>query len=139
MTMKLEPASLGSLRVQMSMSQGRVTIQFHTQTAEAGAMIRDSVESLRTSLESQGLRLENVTIQPLSREASSSSQAGSNHSSTDQQTGQGHQKQDAAGGRSRGYFEQQRQHQRDASGGGGTRSDPARHSHQFDLGNDDFT
>jgi len=114
MTMKLEPESLGALRIQMSVQQGRVALQFHTQTAESGDLIRNSIETLRASLEARGLRVEQVTIQPLTRDAaggwSMQHQQGDSSSSSDpRQQGPwaGH---DAGEGRSRGYQEQRRDH-----------------------------
>ncbi len=103
MTMKLAPESLGSLRVQMTVNQGNVSVQFHTATPEASALIRESFQSLRTSLESHGLRMEQLTIQPMSREIGGS--AGSNDDSNSPQ----HHSQ---GKQSEGFFHWSRKDQR---------------------------
>jgi len=106
MTMKLEPASLGSLRIQMTVTGDRISVQFHTQTSEAGSMIRESMQSLRQSLESQGLKLDNVTIQPLTRAHAGQSGQGSSSDPGDRQQGQQSFQHDAGDGRSRGHQEQ---------------------------------
>ncbi len=102
MTMRLHPESLGPLRVQMSINQGQVSVQFHTQTADASALIRDSVDGLRSALESQGYRLDQVTIQPLSR-GESQGQAAGGQDHSDRHGSGSESEHDAGGERSRGF------------------------------------
>lgn len=103
-TMRLEPESLGALRVQMTMtSRGEVSVQFHVSTEEARQLLTQSMDSLRSAMEQNGLKFDQVTIQSLSR----SSQGG--ESQTNQDSGTGRQQgqftqadRDAAGHESRG-------------------------------------
>jgi len=104
MTMKLTPESLGPLRIQMTVNQAEISIQFHTQTSEAGALIRDSLDGLRSALESQGYRMGQVTIQPLSRTESGEGNTGGTNHQSGNQSGQ-HEQHDAGEGRSRGFQE----------------------------------
>lgn len=67
LTMKLNPPALGSLRIQMTVTQDRVSLQFHAQSGETQRLLQSTAESLRSALESQGLKVEQMTIQPLAR------------------------------------------------------------------------
>lgn len=103
MTMRLEPESLGSLRIQIHVTQGRVAVQFHAETAQARGLLTQHVETLRHAMESQGLKLESVQIHTLARAGSSGS---TGHEQTQHQSqsqsGSGDSRQDAAGQQSRG-------------------------------------
>jgi len=104
MTMRLEPESLGSLRIQMHVSQGRVAVQFHAETAQARGLLTQHLETLRTAMESHGLRLENVQIHSLHRGGASG--GGGQESASQQQqpsTSDQGSRQDAAGQQSRGH------------------------------------
>ena len=111
MTMRLEPESLGSMRVQMTMTSDRISLQFHTQTSEAGTMIRESLESLRQSLESQGFKLDSVSFQPLTRTGHSAmtgqqSQQESGDKPSHDSGADSDQRHDAADERSRGHHDE---------------------------------
>jgi len=116
-TMRLEPESLGSLRVQMTMTQGRVSIQFHTSTTEARALLTQSMDTLRSTLEQSGLKLEQVTIQPLSKQ-SGPNMNGQQQNMDRDSSGMEDQSQDAAGDRSRGYQQQSTDEQEKTAGFG---------------------
>lgn len=71
MTMRLEPHELGQLRVQMTLRDGVVQARFETVTAEAHALLKQTMGTLRTALEGQGLiveRLQVTTNHPTSNE-----------------------------------------------------------------------
>ncbi len=65
MTMRLHPPELGELRVQMTLAQGRVSAEFRATTQSAHALLERSLTSLRSALETHGLSVERLTIQPL--------------------------------------------------------------------------
>ncbi len=65
MTMRLHPPELGELRVQMTLSQGRVSAEFLATTQSAHALLERSLTSLRSALETHGLSVERLTVQPL--------------------------------------------------------------------------
>ncbi len=101
--MRLEPESLGALRIQMQMSQGRVTVQFHAETAEARVLLNQHVQTLRHAMESHGLKLDGVQIHTLSRPGATSS-GGQEHSQSQSQSGGDNTpRQDAGGQQSRGH------------------------------------
>ncbi|GEM_PF-4315691 len=101
MTMRLEPESLGALRIQMQMSQGRVTVQFHAETAEARGLLNQHVQTLRNAMELHGLKLDGIQIHTLSRPGSTAS-AGQEQSQS-QSGGDNAPRQDAGGQQSRGH------------------------------------
>jgi len=101
MTMKLNPESLGALRIQMTMHQGDISLQFHANSEEAGSMIRESLDGLRSTLAAQGFKLDQVTIHSLNRGQGSPS--GQHYQQDGNASGQNH---DAGGERSRGFREQ---------------------------------
>ncbi len=102
MTIRLEPESLGSLRIQMQMNHGRVAVQFHAETAQARGLLNQHVETLRTAMESHGLKLENVQIHTLAKPGSSGSSAQEQQSNS-QSGGDPNTRHDAGGQQSRGH------------------------------------
>ena len=65
MTMRLDPPELGQLRIQMTIARGMVTAEFHPTTAQAQALLDQSLATLRTALEAQGLGVERLTVQAI--------------------------------------------------------------------------
>ena len=63
--MRLHPPELGELRVQMTLAQGRVSAEFSATTPSAHALLEQSLTSLRSALETHGLSVERLTVQPL--------------------------------------------------------------------------
>lgn len=102
LTMRLEPDSLGSLRIQMSLSQGRVAVQFHAESAQARGLLSQHVEALRTAMETQGLKLETVQVHSLSRPSTGGGQE-TGHQQHQPTGGEQGARQDAAGQQSRGH------------------------------------
>lgn len=102
MTIRLEPESLGALRIQMQISQGRVAVQFHAETAQARGLLNQHVETLRTAMESHGLKLDNVQIHTLARQGSTGS-SGHEQQSHSQSGDDPNARHDAGGQQSRGH------------------------------------
>lgn len=103
MTIRLEPESLGSLRIQMHVAQGRVSVQFHAETAQARGLLTNHIDALRTAMETQGLKLETVQIHSLHRAGSTGGaheQPNSQHQPSSGEQGSRH---DSAGQQSRGH------------------------------------
>lgn len=94
MTMRLHPPELGELRVQMTLAQGRVSAEFRASTPSAHALLERSLTILRSALETHGLSVDRLTVQPLP-----SVQA--RHAAPDEQPQQRHHH-DAGSGQSRG-------------------------------------
>lgn len=103
MTIRLEPESLGSLRIQMHVAQGRVSVQFHAETAQARGLLTHHIDALRTAMESQGLKLDTVQIHSLHRAGPSSGSSEQPHSQHQPSSGEQGSRQDSAGQQSRGH------------------------------------
>ena len=115
LTMRLSPATLGEVRIEMSMQGGRVSVQFDVGSVAAYEAIRGQVSELRQSLEQRGMTVERVEthISPaLARSAQSES--GSQQRSGDQpNSGDPNQsRHDAADGESRGRADAEGREQR---------------------------
>jgi len=61
-TIRLTPESLGTVRVQLQISGATVSAQLHTETEAARAALQQQLGQLRGSLESQGLRVEQLGV-----------------------------------------------------------------------------
>jgi flagellar hook-length control protein FliK len=105
MTMRLDPPSLGQLRVQMTVARGVVTAQFQPATLEAQALLERSLATLRISLESQGLTVERLTVHAAPA-TTAGREAAEDQSQQQQQQASRHQP-DAGHGRSRGRGDEQ--------------------------------
>jgi flagellar hook-length control protein FliK len=109
-TLRLTPAELGTVRVQLQMQGASVQAQLHTQTDQARAMLQTQLTQLRASLESQGLTVDRLSVHTTSGPGQSNSSQAQNQSQ--QQAGQqfAGQQQDANhDGRSQGRFFHQQQ------------------------------
>jgi flagellar hook-length control protein FliK len=83
-TITLAPETLGRLRVHVQVREGSVEATFRTTTREAFEALQGSKETLRATLESQGMQIERIIVEPPPlREASTSHQ----ESIADQRTG----------------------------------------------------
>lgn len=104
LTMKLSPASLGEVRIEMNMQAGKVSVQFDVGSVAAYEAIKGQLAELKLSLEQRGMTVERVEthISPaLARSAQAES--GSNQRSGDPQVhGDGQNRHDASDGQSRG-------------------------------------
>jgi flagellar hook-length control protein FliK len=60
--MKLNPASLGTLKVRVEIRNGSVDATFETSTAKARELLESNLTSLRAALETRGLTVEKLSI-----------------------------------------------------------------------------
>lgn len=60
--LRLEPEGLGQLKVNLSVSEGKVSAVFAVSTDEARASMQDSLESLHHALESRGLIVHSIDV-----------------------------------------------------------------------------
>lgn len=83
--LRLSPASLGVVRIKMSLDHGVVSVRLEATTQAAQQAMSDNLSSLRNSLESRGLAVERISVHhaplPSGQGSSSSSQQGSTNQS----------------------------------------------------------
>ncbi|HNB59400.1 MAG TPA: flagellar hook-length control protein FliK [Phycisphaerales bacterium] len=84
-TLKLEPATLGEMRVKLDMSEGGVRAQFEVSSSEARRLLDRSLGELRHALEARGLSVERIDVSLATRAESQDASAAQNHRS---ETGQ---------------------------------------------------
>ncbi|MEM9083265.1 MAG: flagellar hook-length control protein FliK [Planctomycetota bacterium] len=102
---KLTPESLGSLRVQMDMGAGRVSVRIESTTDVAHRALEQSIGSLRAALESKGLKVDSIQLQQSATATMASNTTSSQNTSNQQQghqsnqNGQGANAEHDAGGR----------------------------------------
>ncbi len=82
LTLRLNPAELGAMRISVKMDGTAVAAQFQASTAAASQALNQNLAALRHALEAQGLTVENLNVQV----TSSSSSSGSSQSQTEQHT-----------------------------------------------------
>ncbi len=63
MQMRLDPPSLGDLRIQMTVVNGAVSAELRPSSAQAHALLAADLASLRQALEAQGLSVERLSVQ----------------------------------------------------------------------------
>ncbi len=87
---KLMPDTIGNVRIQMTMHRGTASIRFYAESAEGRAVIQNSMSSLKTSLETQGIKVEQMTVQSMNRSdaTGASGQSGSGDSGSQPQDAQ---------------------------------------------------
>lgn len=100
-TLRLTPPEMGTVRIQMQISGANVSASFHAESASAQTLLTQQLSQLRTSLETQGMNVERLSVQPMASTAQS--QNSSQNQNDNQQQNQG-QQQSANDGRSRGQF-----------------------------------
>jgi flagellar hook-length control protein FliK len=61
-TMQLNPAELGSIHIQLSMQGDSTSVQFQTKNGDTSDLIEKMLPRLNSSLEQQGLRLDEVKV-----------------------------------------------------------------------------
>jgi len=107
MNMRLDPPELGELRVQMTLARGVVSAEFHASNAQAQGLLEKNLTALRSTLESQGLTVERLTVHVAAPfNGQSSMREDSNQGTPNQPQRHSH---DAAGGESRGRRDEQGQ------------------------------
>jgi flagellar hook-length control protein FliK len=62
LTLRLNPRSLGEVRVQLGVREGVVDATIRAETREARVLLEDAIDTLRSSLEGRGLRVERLVI-----------------------------------------------------------------------------
>jgi len=102
-TLRLTPPEMGTVRIQMQITGTNVSASFHAESASAQTLLTTQLAQLRSSLESKGMSVERLTVQPMaSTTASQNSNQSQNQSDTQQQSQS--QQQNAGDGRSRGQY-----------------------------------
>ena len=102
-TLRLTPPEMGTVRIQMQISGTSISATFHAESASAQTLLTNQLAQLRSSLESKGMSVERLSVQPLAATASSQNANQSQNQSDTQQQGQS-QQQSANDGRSRGQY-----------------------------------
>ena len=106
LTMRLDPPSLGPLRLEMAVDAGRVRVQMLAGSESARALLGSNLGMLRTALEDRGLAVERLVVETTN--TTTTSDSASRGESRDQSgqdarnEGRGQAEQDASQGRSRG-------------------------------------
>ena len=105
LTMRLDPPSLGPLRLEMKMEAGRVAVLLTSASDSARSLLRDNLGSLRQALEDRGLAVDRLAVESAGRTSEGSSNQRSDNRGDGQDTRGGQEaadRQDAGDGRSRG-------------------------------------
>ncbi|MBX2852200.1 MAG: flagellar hook-length control protein FliK [Phycisphaeraceae bacterium] len=124
-TLRLTPPEMGTVRIQMQITGTNVSASFHAESASAQTLLTNQLAHLRSALESKGMSVEKLTVQPLAATASSQNANQNQNQSDTQQQGQG-QQQGAGDGRSRGQYsgDGSRQQSSDPQQDSGTNQSP---------------
>lgn len=120
--MRLDPPSLGTIRLEMTVEAGRVAVHMVAASDSARGLLSGNLDMLRTSLEERGLAVDRLAVELGSRSANESTR-----SDAEQQAREGREnnaRQDASQGRSRGHREARQQ-------GFGSKGD-SQQSHDFE-------
>jgi flagellar hook-length control protein FliK len=118
LTMRLDPPSLGQLKLEMRMDGTRVTVLLTSASESARSLLRGNLGSLRLALEDRGMAVDRLAVESAAR----TGEIGSNHRSEhrgDEQARGGQEaadRQDAGEGRSRGRRDDASDRQADREG-----------------------
>lgn len=124
--LKLQPEALGTVRVNMQIKAGSVSVRLQAETPEARRLLSESMDVLRRGLQQQGYKVEQITVQSISRN-DGGSESGANNSNSDDHAGsRSGQRHDAGSGASRGRADD------DASSGRRSRGDRRAASDEID-------
>jgi len=94
--MHLVPESLGRIHVQMTMANGALTAQITAQKDSTQALLQQSVNSLRSAFEEQGIKVDRLVVnkdsldlkqEDLGRHEDTQERSSKNRSNFDQRTG----------------------------------------------------
>lgn len=105
LTMRLDPPSLGQLKLEMKMDGARVTVLMTAASDSARSLLRNNMGSLRQALEDRGFAVDRLAVETAgkSAEGTGNSRSESRGDGQDARGGQGaSDRQDAGDGRSRG-------------------------------------
>ena len=103
--MRLDPPSLGQVKLEMRMDAGRVTVLLSSASESARSLLRDNLGSLRQALEDRGLAVDRLAVETAGRSSEGTSNPRSEHRGDGQDARGGQDtadRQDAGEGRSRG-------------------------------------
>jgi flagellar hook-length control protein FliK len=59
---RMDPPNLGTVKVSVSLDQGLLTAQFHSESDVVRNLLRDNLEKLKTVLESQGVTVDRLAV-----------------------------------------------------------------------------
>jgi|GEM_PF-2209725 len=102
-TLRLTPPEMGTVRIQMQITGTNVSAAFHAESTSAQSLLTTQLAQLRSALESKGMTVERLSVQPLAATTSSNNTNQSQNQSDTQQQNQA-QQQSAGDGRSRGQY-----------------------------------
>lgn len=125
-TLRLTPPEMGTVRIQMQITGTNVSASFHAESASAQTLLTTQLAQLRSALETQGMNVERLSVQPLTSTAQSQSGSQSQNDANNQQGQQMGQQSSANDGRSRGQYSSQGEggrHEDDAGGKPGLQRD----------------
>jgi flagellar hook-length control protein FliK len=105
--MRLDPPSLGTVRLEMAMDAGRVTVHIVAMSESARGLLSGNLDMLRFALEERGLAVERLTVESASR--SNSNEGTRGDSEQNARDSKDNARQDASQGRSRGHREARQQ------------------------------
>ncbi len=89
-TLRLTPPEIGTVRIQLQITGTSVSARIHTETAAGQQLLNQQLGQLRTSLESQGLQVDRVTVQPMQHSQAGSQSQNDSDSSQDGRSRQQH-------------------------------------------------
>ncbi len=108
LVMRLDPPSLGQVKLEMTMNAGRVAVLMTTAADTAQSLLKNNLGMLRQALEERGLAVERLTVDTVARPTESNAGSRSEHRGDGQEARSGQDadgRQDAGQGRSRGRRE----------------------------------
>jgi flagellar hook-length control protein FliK len=105
-TLRLTPPEMGTVRIQMQITGTNVSASFHAESASAQTLLSQQLGQLRTALETQGMNVDKLSVQPLASasQTSSANQSQNNNPNDNAQQQNQAQNQSANDGRSRGQY-----------------------------------
>ena len=106
--MRLDPPSLGTVRLEMSVEAGRVSVQIAAANDSARALLQGNLGMLRTALEERGLAVDRLAVEGTAKSIGDGTAKSDSRESGDSGTRGGDReesRQDASQGRSRGRRE----------------------------------
>ncbi|XAL99033.1 flagellar hook-length control protein FliK [Phycisphaeraceae bacterium D3-23] len=103
-TLRLTPPDMGTVRIQMQLTGAILSASLHTETASAHQLLTQQLGQLRTSLESQGLTVERLHVQPMQPAQQSGASDQNNEGDQQRQHNEGRSRgrQEGGGNNSRG-------------------------------------
>ena len=118
LTMRLDPPSLGQLKLEMRMDGTRVTVLLTSASESARSLLRENLGSLRMALEDRGMAVDRLAVESAARTGDSGSNHRSEHRGDEQARGgqEAADRQDAGEGRSRGRRDDASDRQADHEG-----------------------